>query len=278
MISDLYASAATGFGLPWWAWAAAGGTVALASTGLGRRTVVANRRRLHVAEQEIAATQTRLRTALTEAFTPLAAHLGDLAASGDGDQRTDQRTDLRAETIDRALLAAEHLIDGERARICWFELITGRQRTQRQRSLHPRRHVGRMEPPTTVFVEGTLAGDEVFAALDRGTPRRHTDVEAAPPAGWDPAAGRSYRAFLSVPVSAGGECFGMLTLDSTDPSDVTADDVARLTLLAQLTGAALASRPSARTVVLPAPTPGTAQTPRPRRSLPRPRAPRHVIP
>ncbi len=141
-----------------------------------------------MAEQEIAATQTRLRTALAEAFTPLAAHLGDLAASGDGDQRTDQRTDLRAETIDRALLAAEHLIDGERARICWFELITGRQRTQRQRSLHPRRHVGRMEPPTTVFVEGTLAGDEVFAALDRGTHRASLPTSRPPrrPAGTRP--------------------------------------------------------------------------------------------
>lgn len=274
MLSDLYASAATGFGLPWWAWAASGGTVALASAGLSRRSVAANRRRLHAAEQEAAASQTRLRTALNEAFTPLASHLGDLAAAGAGDQRTD----LRGETIDRALLAAEHLIDGERARICWFELITGRQRTQRQRSLHPRRHVGRMEPPTTVFVEGTLAGDEVFAALDRGASRRHTDVEAAPPAGWDPAAGRSYRAFLSVPVTAGTECFGMFTLDSTDSADVTADDVARLTLLAQLTGAALASQPSARTVVLPAPTAAPVEAPRSRRSLPRPRAPRHVVP
>ncbi len=218
MLSDLYASATTGFSLPWWSWAVSGGAVALASVGVGRRAVAANRRKLHAAEQEIGASQTRLRTALNEAFTPLASHLDDLAAAcGSGDQRTDLRTDLRGETIDRALLAAEHLIDGERARVCWFDLITGRQRTQRQRSLHPRRHVGRMEPPTTVFVEGTLAGDEVFAALDRGAPRRHTDVEAAPPASWDPAAGRSYRAFLSVPVThAGTECFGMFTLDSTD--------------------------------------------------------------
>ncbi len=59
---------------------------------------------------------------------------------------------------------------------------------------------------------------------------------------------------------------------------MTADDVARLTLLAQLTGAALASQPSARTVVLPAPAARTPSSPSlPAVTAPTPH-PHHVVP
>jgi putative methionine-R-sulfoxide reductase with GAF domain len=268
-LTEFLASAPSGFGLPWWAWAATGGTLTALSASVTRRRNVRSRRRVAALEQDLDAAQARGRTMVEATLTPLADHLAALVAA----DIPQQRVELRGESIHRALRAAEALIDPRIARICWFELVNGQRR-----SLHPRAHSGRAAGPTTVFAEGTPAGDEVLAALDRGEARYCADVSATAPAGWDREAGRDYQAFVAVPVTSGTQCHGMLTLDSCDAADVTADDVAWLGLVARLLAAALSIEPAARTVVLPAARLASAGLgTRPGRPVPRQRTARHIV-
>lgn len=66
------------------------------------------------------------------------------------------------------------------------------------------------------------------------------DVDKAPPAYFIDYKEREYKAFLMVPVRAGKQSYGFLTVDSDEPSSLTKIDAGYVTLMAGLIGAALA--------------------------------------
>jgi GAF domain-containing protein len=98
--------------------------------------------------------------------------------------------------------------------------------------LVPDSSLGRAGATRTTFVEGAPDGDAALVLIDSNQARFCPDVRTEPPPGWDPAAARGYRTFLSVPVIAGGSGFGMLSVDAPDPGDLTAEDESLLRLMA----------------------------------------------
>jgi GAF domain-containing protein len=181
--------------------------------------------------QAAAAARAQLRTAFNDTLAPVVQQIGKVAIA----TTCERREAYQAQTITKVLSSAVSFVDADRARACWFELTPGSSRR-----LAPVDHVGRSTAPSTVFVEGTRSGDSVFAALDRGEGRYVPDVDEDPPAGWNTAVSRAYKTFIAVPVEVGGQLFGMLTLDSLRPDDLTGDEVPGLRLLADLLADALA--------------------------------------
>jgi len=210
--------------------------VACVSTSLVITARQARAERRYAQSCEAAARESRDRTrvALQDALAPVTRHLAALITAP-----ATCRSGLRAQSIDKALHAAVALAGGDRVRACWFRLDDGARRI-----LRPESHLGRSQPPTTIFVEGTPSGDAVFAALDEGIGRFCQDVVKEPPTGWDARVPRAYRSFIAVPVTDGVRCHGMLTLDSLRPDALRGDDVPLMHLLAQMLATAMAIEPN----------------------------------
>lgn len=183
-------------------------------------------RRRHAAE--IVAVD--MRVAMNDALDPIVRQLGRIALA---ERR--HRDEVREQTVPMVLYSAALLIGPDRVRACWFRLAGGTPR-----ELRPVLHEGRAGAPHTVFVERTPAGDSVFELLANNTHRFCYDVQQNPPPGWDPVHPHDYRTFLAVPVVAASTAYGLLTVDSLEPGDLTEGDVPLLRLLAGLLADALA--------------------------------------
>lgn len=210
---------------------AGGALLTLVSVGIPAVEQVRRQRQLLSAEEAARVARARLQTAFNDTLAPVAQQIAKVATATSGERREA----MKAQSVSKVLHGAVNLVDADRSRACWFELVAGPPR-----SLQPRDHAGRAIAPTTVLCEGTPQGDSAFAALDHGEGRYVPDVETSPPAGWDASLSRAYRTFIAVPVTAGSRCFGMLTLDSLQPADLTGDEVPLLRLLADLLADALA--------------------------------------
>jgi hypothetical protein len=172
-----------------------------------------------------------MRVAMNDALDPIVRQLGRIATAS-----RRERDELREQTIPMVLYSASLLIGPERVRACWFRLHNWR----RPRRLSPELSEGRADALRTEFVEGTPSGNSVFELLTHNMHRFCRDVLTSPPAGWDPTHPHEYRTFISVPVVAGNQAFGLLTVDSLLPGDLTEGDVPLLRLLAGLLADALA--------------------------------------
>lgn len=173
-----------------------------------------------------------MRVAMNDALDPIVRQLGRIAVAGS----RRERDELREQTIPMVLYSASLLIGPERVRACWFRLHNGRG----PRRLTPELSEGRADALRTQFVEGTPSGDSVLELLTKNTHRFCADVQTAPPPGWDPGHPHEYRTFISVPVVAGTTAFGLVSVDSLLPGDLTEGDVPLLRLLAGLLADALA--------------------------------------
>lgn len=172
-----------------------------------------------------------MRVAMNDALDPIVRQIGRIAlASGR------KRDELREQTIPMVLYSASLLIGPDRVRACWFRLHEGRG----PRRLRPELSEGRADALRTEFVQGTPSGDSVLELLSRNIHRFCPDVMASPPPGWDPSHPHEYRTFISVPVVAGDTAFGLLTVDSALPGDLTDGDIPLLRLLAGLLADAMA--------------------------------------
>jgi GAF domain-containing protein len=194
------------------------------------QTVEQHRRERERRAAEIVAVD--MRVAMNDALDPIVRQLGRIAVAGG----RRERDELREQTIPMVLYSASLLIGPERVRACWFRLHEGRG----PRRLVPELSEGRADVLRTEYVEGTSSGDAVFELLIRNTHRFCRDVATAPPPGWDPSHVHEYRTFIAVPVVAGTTAFGLLTVDSLLPGDLTEGDVPLLRLLAGLLADALA--------------------------------------
>jgi len=173
-----------------------------------------------------------MRVAMNDALDPIVRQLGRIAVAGG----RRERDELREQTVPMVLYSASLLIGPERVRACWFRLHNARG----PRRLIPELSEGRADALRTVFTEGTPSGDSVLELLTHNSHRFCEDVTVSPPPGWDPAHPHEYRTFMSVPVVAGNTAFGLLSVDSLLPGDLTEGDVPLLRLLAGLLADALA--------------------------------------
>lgn len=175
--------------------------------------------------------QTFLR--MNDALDPIMRLLGDLAVQPD----EGERAKLRAQAVTVVLMSATQLIGAERARACCFRLEEGPPRR-----LTPTDAFGRAGSPSSVFEEGTEAGDAAIEMVLHDEDRICEDVRTDPPPGWDAGRERDYATFVSVSVMAGDTAYGMLTLDALEPGDLTKDDMRLLRLMAGALAVALSIR------------------------------------
>lgn len=183
------------------------------------------------AEQAAIEAAVAMRVTLNDALDPIVRQLGRIATT----TNRQERSNLREATVPMILDSAAHLIDAERVRACWFRFIPGKPR-----KLEPAYCAGRADEAATVFEEGTVEGDSVFAMIRHNEHVVALDVENDPPPGWRGSAKHEYRSFIAVPVVAGQRAFGILTVDAIDVAGVTEAEVPFVRLLAGLLADALA--------------------------------------
>lgn len=229
--------------LDWWIFdAPQRGTLLAAGAGaqalaVAAPLVLAYREAVEAAAARAAAGEGELRrqTEINGILTPLASVLGELSEL-DG-RAAAKRAELRGQAKTTVLAGLSNLFgDTARVRACYFQL----RGDHPNRRLEPAGNWGKGRPDTTTpFVEGTPAGDESLASLDRGKARYwRRDQPGSPPPGWDNA--KAYTTFISVPVLTKEKVLGMLTIDAPD-NDTFAfpGDVHTVELFARLLAVAL---------------------------------------
>ena len=191
-----------------------------------------SRVRLHTLEEAEVEGRADARVAMNDALDPVMGLLGRVVTASSARRRRSY--------IDQALGAVlatmATLLGSDRSRACWFKFNAGPPKT-----LTPDGYHGRSGSPSSVFVEGTTSGDAALSMALTGGDRICEDIDKEPPPGWDTSKTRDYKTFISVSVVAGDKVFGMLTLDSMAPGDLTDDDLRLLRLLAGALAVALAS-------------------------------------
>lgn len=80
-------------------------------------------------------------------------------------------------------------------------------------------------------------GDAAFAMIERGDHLFARDVKTSPPLGWK-GTGKQYRTFISATITCDDQAYGMITVDSGQPDDLTPADVEIVKLIAALLGTA----------------------------------------
>lgn len=98
---------------------------------------------------------------------------------------------------------------------------------------------GRGDAPVSRFARGTVEGDAVWRSAEADELRFVRDVNAAAPDGWDRTRVRSYRTFITVPIRAGDDLVGLLTINAPKPGDLTSDDAGVMRVIASLIGVAI---------------------------------------
>lgn len=108
-------------------------------------------------------------------------------------------------------------------------------------SFEPHTTTGRGDQPQSNFVRGinSVEGEAVWERAERDLPRYCKNVKRDPPPGWDKAKKRRYKTFITVPVRAGDDLVGLLTVNAPKPGDLTENDVGSMQVMAGLLGAAL---------------------------------------
>jgi len=131
--------------------------------------------------------------------------------------------------------SAAHLAGTGRVRACLFRFAQGTPRM-----LVPSQYSGRVDDPLEPITEGTAEGDLVFGMIRHNQHLFYPDLATSAPPGWRIAAPQTYRSFAAVPVAAGQNAFGMLTVDALEPDGIRRTDVPLIRLLGGLLAVALA--------------------------------------
>lgn len=214
---------------PWWV--ALGVVMSVVGAAVPGYEQIRKERLRKEAEQAAIEAAVAMRVTLNDALDPIVRQLGRIATAS----TRQERANLREAAVPMILDSAAHLIDAERVRACWFRPAEGKPLR-----LEPAQYAGRADEPVTVFEEGTVEGDSVFAMIRHNQHVVGRDVVTDPPPGWRGSAQHGYRSFIAVPVVAGHRAFGMLTVDAIDADGVTEAEVPFVRLLAGLLADALA--------------------------------------
>jgi GAF domain. len=193
-----------------------------------------SRRESATARADELAVQARaeMRVAINDALSPLISALAELAAA----RAAADRKTLTERVLTLGVTVAAGLVDAVRARSTLYQLDPASTGWR----LVPTNNAGRSDQARTVFEEGTDAGDAVRAMVDGDEIVYCRDIRQEQPLGWVADPSRSYRTFISVPVTAGDEAFGMLTVNALEPDDLGDEDVSTMRVISAVLGAALA--------------------------------------
>jgi GAF domain-containing protein len=166
-------------------------------------------------EQAVVEARVEMTVALNDSLAPIIRHVG------------------RAATVDDPVL---RLIGPDRTRACWFNLL----KHQSPQRLVPADWWGRGTEPTTVFDRANEPGRTVFQLLEHGEARIYKDLDKVQPPGWTNGERKGYKTFISVPVLAGKNVYGLLTIDAPAAGDLREENVPLMRLLAGILANALA--------------------------------------
>ena len=106
----------------------------------------------------------------------------------------------------------------------------------------PQESLGRAGDVSTVFEQGSPAGDAALALVTSDGQLRVPDVAAEPGTVWRLDGGTEHRSLLAVAVTVSNVAYGMITLDALEPDSLTADDLSLLRLVAGALAVALSIR------------------------------------
>ncbi len=217
------------------AWLVAGAVLTALAVGLPLvERYKARRERDQLATQAVR-TEQQVLVAVQDTLDPFVNLLARITTA----RTSEEREPLRAAAIVGLLEAGAQLMGPlltgpDRVRVSFYELDPGPPRALRPSPFS----VGRVIPPTRVFVEGTLLGDDVLDLVERGEYRFVADVDADPPRGWT-GTEHDYRTFISASVGSEATRYGMITVDAQSPGDLGTGDIPFVRFLAGLLAAAL---------------------------------------
>ncbi len=221
--------------LPGWGRAVlvvAGTLSALLAFALPARRLAVERRTRDAAEQLASEAVAGYKIKVHDMLIPLALTVGEAVAAS----RTGQRRDAQAALRQMAVAFAADNVGPERSRACYYQLAGSA----------PKRHVdlknwhGRHKVPRASFTEDSPRGALVLDVITDRDARLVENVDTADLPGWSPGASE-YKTFICVAVSAGSRVFGILTVDSLHPGDLTEDDLDMARLFAHLLATGLAA-------------------------------------
>jgi GAF domain-containing protein len=221
--------------LPGWGRAVlvvAGTLSALLAFVLPARQLAVERRTRDAAERLASNAVATYKLKVHDMLIPLSLMLGEAVAAGRAAERRDAQLALRQIAV---AFAAEN-VGPERSRACYYQL----------NGSAPRRHVdlknwhGRHKVPRPSFVENSPRGELVMEIINNRDARLVENVDTAGLPGWTPG-GSEYKTFICAAVFAGRRVFGILTVDSLHPGDLSEDDLDMARLFAQLLATGLAA-------------------------------------
>lgn len=221
--------------LPGWGRAvllAAGTLSAVLAFALPTRQIAAERRSRDAAEQLAAESVAAYKVSVHDMLIPLSLTVGEAV----GAQRAADRREAQAALRQIAVAFAADYVGPDRSRACFYQLTGSAPR----RRVELKNWQGRHKRPRPDFEESTPRGELVMDVMDHRDARLVPDVDAADLPGWAPGASE-YKTFLCATVFAGRRVFGILTVDSLRPGDLTEDDLDLARLFAQLLGVGLAA-------------------------------------
>jgi hypothetical protein len=224
----MQAGAATTTGRGWWTLGAVLASVTAA--GVPAYEQIRKERLRARAQRAAVDTAVALRVTMNDALDPIVRQLGRVATAG-----RHERAALAEAAIPMVLDSAAHLAGTGRVRACLFRFAQGTPRM-----LVPSQYSGRVDDPLEPITEGPAEGDLVFGMIRHNQHLFYPDLATSAPPGWRIAAPQTYRSFAAVPVAAGQNAFGMLTVDALEPGGIRRTDVPLIRLLGGLLAVALA--------------------------------------
>lgn len=210
----------------------AGTLSALLAFALPARQLAAERRTRDAAEQLASEAVATYKVKVHDMLIPLSLTVGEAVAAA----RTAERREAQLALRQMAVAFAAENVGPDRSRACYYQLSGSA----------PKRHVdlrnwhGRHKVPRPSFAEDSPRGQLVMNMIDDRDARLVANVDEADLPGWSPGASE-YKTFICAAVYAGRRVFGILTVDSLHPGDLSDDDLDMARLFAQLLATGLAA-------------------------------------
>lgn len=193
-----------------------------------------------VQQREIEA-RTNARVEVGSALDPVVRTLADLAGSlrnATASQQKAVRQALRSEVVSLVVQIAPQIM-GPRGstRSCYLDLDPG---PPSRKLVLSRYRGGRLDPQSQQeFIADTEHGKYVIAKVLHNEADYYPDLDQEAPPGFDVSSVR-YKTFISVPVVAGNDAYGLLTVDALHANDLAALDLDLMRVMADLVAAGMA--------------------------------------
>jgi GAF domain-containing protein len=207
-----------------WLWIGAGSTIILAAGGIQWIAEASSRRRTLADTSEAI----RFRVAIKDALQPIVEKISEMPYLGKRDRGNRLGQVATSCTASLVLL----LKDVYRVRAIVYTL------SPNGRSMSCMSYHGRGQKPKD-FCAGTDRGDRALEMVRTGQDLFVADINKSDPGEWR-GSGQGYNTFISAAITAGGNSFGMITVDAPNAGDLVDTDRQIVLLVADLLAIAFA--------------------------------------